>query len=170
MRARGFTLIEVLVALLVVAVGLLAAAGLQARTQALRNHAALATQATLLAVSLAERMAANRTVMAGPDAANPYLQIDVQGAADIPAAPSAACLQGAACDPVALAVQDVQDVLVMAQLLPGARLRVCRDAGSAPSWECDRSALAPAFIKLGWRAGAGTGAVPPMVVLPVERP
>lgn len=57
----GFTLIEVLVAVLVLAIGLLGLAGLQT-TGLHSNHSAyLRTQATLLAYDMADRMRANRT-------------------------------------------------------------------------------------------------------------
>jgi type IV pilus assembly protein PilV len=60
-RQRGMTLIEALVALLVLSIGLLGVAGLQ--LQALRsNHGAhLRSQATILAHDIADRMRANRT-------------------------------------------------------------------------------------------------------------
>lgn len=62
-KQRGLTLIEVLVAVLVLAIGLLGYAGLQA-TSLRYNHGAYAsTQATTLAVDIADRMRAN------PDAA-----------------------------------------------------------------------------------------------------
>ena len=60
-KQGGMTLIEVLVALLVLSIGLLGVAGLQ--WQALRsNHGAhLRSQATILAHDIADRMRANRT-------------------------------------------------------------------------------------------------------------
>ncbi len=56
----GFTLVEILIALLVLSIGLLGLAGLQ--TAGLRaNHSAnLRTQATLLAYDMTDRMRANR--------------------------------------------------------------------------------------------------------------
>ncbi|MCB1915256.1 MAG: type IV pilus modification protein PilV [Rhodocyclaceae bacterium] len=59
-RQRGTSLIEVLVAVLVLAVGLLGVAGMQ--VSALRNNQAAYERsvATFLASSIAERMAANR--------------------------------------------------------------------------------------------------------------
>lgn len=63
-RASGFTLIEVLVAILVLSVGLLGLAALQA-TGLRNNHSAtLRTIATLQAYDLADRMRANRTGLA----------------------------------------------------------------------------------------------------------
>lgn len=60
-KETGATLIEVLVAMMVLAIGLLGLAGLQA-TSIQSNHSAYyRSQATLLASDLADRMRANRT-------------------------------------------------------------------------------------------------------------
>ena len=61
-HARGMTLIEALVALVVLSVGLLGVAGMQ--MTALRNNlgAHLRSQATVLAYDITDRMRANRTV------------------------------------------------------------------------------------------------------------
>lgn len=58
-RAQGFTLIEVLVTLLIVAIGLLAAAGLQILSKKAAFDAQQRTTATLLAQDIIERMRAN---------------------------------------------------------------------------------------------------------------
>jgi type IV pilus assembly protein PilV len=57
--ARGFGLIEVLVAALVLAVGLIGLAALQAKGLQIGYSAALYSQATLLAYDIADRMRAN---------------------------------------------------------------------------------------------------------------
>lgn len=60
-RQNGATLIEVLIAILVLSIGLLGLAGLQV-TSVQSNHSAYQrSQATLLAYDLADRMRANRT-------------------------------------------------------------------------------------------------------------
>ncbi len=60
-KEAGATLIEVLIAMVVLAIGLLGLAGLQA-TSIQSNHSAYyRSQATLLASDLADRMRANRT-------------------------------------------------------------------------------------------------------------
>lgn len=59
-RARGVTLIEVLVALVIVAVGLLGLAGLQVRGLSIQKDAHGRAIATQLALDLADRMRANR--------------------------------------------------------------------------------------------------------------
>lgn len=64
--ARGFSLIEVLIALLVLAVGLLGLAFLQAAGLRFNNDSYMRSQATLLAYDLVDRMRANRkAAMAG---------------------------------------------------------------------------------------------------------
>ncbi|HUF71504.1 MAG TPA: type IV pilus modification protein PilV [Gammaproteobacteria bacterium] len=59
-KARGFSLLEVLVALLVLSIGLLGLASLQATTSRFNYGAYLRSQATTLAYDMADRMRANR--------------------------------------------------------------------------------------------------------------
>lgn len=59
-RARGFTLIESLVALLVLSIGLLGIAAMQLASLQANNGAFQRTQATFLAQDIADRMRANR--------------------------------------------------------------------------------------------------------------
>lgn len=60
-RAKGFSLLEVLISIAILSIGLLGLAGLQV-TSARNNHSAyLRSQATLLAYDIADRMRANRT-------------------------------------------------------------------------------------------------------------
>jgi type IV pilus assembly protein PilV len=58
--AAGFTLVEVLVALAVLAIGLLGAAALAVDTVQMQNRAALRAQAQRLSADLAERLRSNR--------------------------------------------------------------------------------------------------------------
>jgi len=60
LRAAGFTLIEVLVALLVLSIGLLGLAALQSTTLQFNQSAYLRSQATNLAYDVIDRMRANR--------------------------------------------------------------------------------------------------------------
>lgn len=165
---RGFTLIEVLVALCVVSIGLGGAALLHVRSQRAALDAARLLDAVQLAASLGERMRANPAAMALDDALNPYLQLDFD-AADGPVDDATAdCYADAGCTPDALARFDLREtMLAVAGGFPGGRIVACRDGG-ALAWECDGLAGAPIVIKLGWRGA--DGAALPMVVLPVGLP
>lgn len=57
---EGFTLLEVLVAVMVLAIGLLGLAGLQATAVRFNSSAYLRSQATILAYDITDRMRANR--------------------------------------------------------------------------------------------------------------
>lgn len=59
-RSDGFTLLEVLIALLVLSVGLLGIAGLQLTSLRSNHSAYLRSQATILAYDILDRMRANR--------------------------------------------------------------------------------------------------------------
>jgi type IV pilus assembly protein PilV len=63
--ARGFSLLEALVALVILSVGLLGIAGLQARGLLNNVNANFRTQAVFLADDLADRMRANKRAMTG---------------------------------------------------------------------------------------------------------
>lgn len=60
-RAKGSTLLEVLVSIVVLSIGLLGLAGLQATSMKSNHSAYMRSQATLLAYDLADRMRAART-------------------------------------------------------------------------------------------------------------
>jgi len=60
-RSHGFSLIEVLVSVLILAIGLLGLAGLQLNSMRNNHSAYLRTQATILSAEISDRMRANRT-------------------------------------------------------------------------------------------------------------
>lgn len=166
----GFTLIEVLVALFVLALGVVGAGASQLVAQRTRQHASLASEAALLAGALAARMQANAPVAALPDAANPYLSFEYEAAGGSPAAGGGACFGNAGCDPLALAAFDLHETrLVLVQRFPGGRIAVCRDdapwddARQRYRWDCSGSAGAPVLVKIGWH-GAGDAPAQVLVV------
>ena len=119
-RAAGFSLIEALVALVVLSVGLLGIAALYVTSVSTGRTASLRTQAVLLAADLADRIRANRT--GGPtydDALSPAGAIN------------ASCLQGGGgCTPTQMANEDKAEWLALvAARLPGATPTVTVVAG-----------------------------------------
>ena len=142
----GFTLIEVLVSIVLVALGLIGLAGLQARTLAEAANSGHRSLATQQAANLSDAIRANR------EAFN-------SGGFDItaPASPTVAsgCLGAAGCT----AAQMAAATLRMwnndnARVLPGGIGTVCIDAtphdGTPTAFACDGVAGAPYVIKVWW--------------------
>lgn len=179
----GFTLLEVLVAIVVLSFGVLGVVGLQAA--ALQSNKESRYQATAVRLSreLAELMRGNKDLAIVTTAANnPYL-VDFDGTlpSDV-----ADCVTGACDSPLKVAQFNIREWLArVASDLPGARVRVCFDetpytAAGLAEWNCSDSG-GVAVVKIGWtrqstNAGAGGGAsnpsgleyaVRPTVVLPL---
>lgn len=121
---RGFTLLEVLIALLVLAIGLLGLAGLH--TTALRSvqMSFIRTQATLLAGDISDRMRAN---VPGLAAENRYYLIDTATAP----VTSADCAV-TRCSPRDMANFDLAAWRTAVGHLPGGKSRITRTIGAAP--------------------------------------
>ncbi|MHB1141383.1 MAG: type IV pilus modification protein PilV [Sulfuricaulis sp.] len=94
--ARGFTMVEVLVSMLILAIGLLGLAGLQASGLRYSGNSALRTQALLLSQDISERMRANPT---GVSASNYEVTT-------LPTSYTTDC-GAATCTPAALATYDL---------------------------------------------------------------
>jgi len=58
--SQGFTLMEILISIVIIAIGLLGMVGLQVTTLKNNNNSSMRTQATFLAEGMADRMRANR--------------------------------------------------------------------------------------------------------------
>ncbi|HET7586676.1 MAG TPA: type IV pilus modification protein PilV [Gammaproteobacteria bacterium] len=66
-RSSGFTLVEILIALVILSVGLLGLAGLQTSSLRAGNDAYLRTQANMLAYSIIDRMRSNMLAVTSGD-------------------------------------------------------------------------------------------------------
>ena len=66
-KSRGFTLLEILIAVGVLSIGLLGIAGLQALGQRSNHSAYLRSQATALAYDMIDRMRANKAGVQASD-------------------------------------------------------------------------------------------------------
>lgn len=158
--AGGSSLVEVLVSLLLLALGLLGASILQLHSLRARHESALLSAGVQLAAGMAERMRANSVLMNGPDAGNPYLNVAYAAADGAEAGGGAPdCFGAAACSAAELAQFDIAEWKQrLHAALPGARLHICRDAPAWDAaaqglhWACSGGKGAPIVIKLGWRA------------------
>lgn len=151
---RGFTLVEVLVALFVLAVGVIGAAAAQTMAAKTRHASFQLSAAVAQANALAERMATNPVQLALPDTDNVYLQ----AAGDPWHCPGA-------CTPAQLGATERDDAAALAaRSFPGGQVRVCRDNLPTPlAWDCVGGPGAPLVVKIGWRAPD----FGPMVAVPV---
>lgn len=156
----GTSLVEVLVALLLLAVGLLGASSLHLASLRARHESALLSTAAQLLSGVAERMRAHCGL---PDADNPYLGLDVRldehVSPDTGEGSSSTCFGTAACNSAQLAQFDIAEwKQQLHAALPGARLLICRDlaawdtAAHGLHWSCSGGSGAPIVIKLGWRS------------------
>lgn len=155
----GSSLVEILVTLVLLSLGLLGASKMHIASLRAQHESSLATRATQLAASMAERLRANHVIMAAADADNPYLDVDYQAAGAVSETGGAlACFGAVNCSAAQLAQFDLDEWREQLRTaLPGARLRICRDlpnmdaAASGASWACSAASHAPVVIKLGWR-------------------
>lgn len=156
-RARGFTMLEVLIAAFVLALGITGGVAMQLAAMRARHEGAMLAQASWLAAGMAERMRANRAQLSLPDSDNRYLSLDYDAMIDgAPALPAVLC-HASACDTTQLAWFDLYEMQAAVRTqLPGGRVLVCRDAalwrGGRLQWPCSAGAGAPLVIKVGWRA------------------
>lgn len=160
---HGFTLPEVLVALLVLSAGILGAAGTQLASLRTHQGSALLSHGARLASTLADRIRAN-------GAQGAYLELDYAAAGGPP--PGARpCYAGAGCSGAELAAFDVDETMqAIYGGFPGGRVRVCRDAAATMDWACSGGAGAPLVIKLGWlqRTADGAWRTSPALALVVD--
>lgn len=177
-REAGFTLIEVLVAVLVLSLGVLGAAGMQAVSLKANREARMQEIGTRLAAELGELVRANHVLARATDSSsNPYL-IDISSTTPDP---DVKCFTSVSCSaPADIARRDVADwTQRAAQLLPGLHAKVCYDAApfdanGRPEWACDGTGDT-LHIKIGWTRAdlnrsthAQDAATTPAVVLPVK--
>ena len=123
MNERGLSMIEVLVALTIVAVGMLGLLGLQARALSVQNDAFHRRQAAELVAQLAERVRANHLgFLAG------RYTLSLDAAAELPPA-TPACI--APCTSAQVAARDLDEWRVeLRRRIPGAAAYLQPDATS----------------------------------------
>jgi type IV pilus assembly protein PilV len=158
--AAGFTLVEVLIATLVLALGLLGGVAMQLHAMRTRYESAQLSRAVQLAADMAERIRANAaqtSAYAGfdYDSTTEAKLARAPAAAVGPAALAGACV-GVSCTPAELAGAELSDLQrAVARQFPTGRARICRDAQMWQArrlrWDCTGGANDPLVIKIGWR-------------------
>ena len=182
LRPRGFTLIEVLVAIVVLSFGVLGVVGMQVAALQSNREARNQSVAVALGRELGDMMRSNKDI-ALLTAANPYL-IDFSG--DVPDY-AVNCYTNTCSTTTQVAEFNVAEWLARVQAaLPGARVVVCYDAApydtttGRPQWGCTAGTGAPAVVKIGWTqkklnssettldlANNGANSARPIVILPL---
>jgi type IV pilus assembly protein PilV len=145
-RDAGFTLIEVLVALIVLVLGVLGAAAMTLNAVRDSKQSSLRSQASALAYEMSDLMRANRNGSA------PLYQEAVFTAGP-PAAKVASCWT-TGCVASDMATNDYYEwnlkLTTTATGLPNGAAVICHDASMANYPSCDNSATAPLVVKLRW--------------------
>ncbi|HZS80276.1 MAG TPA: type IV pilus modification protein PilV [Herbaspirillum sp.] len=149
---RGFTLIEVLIAIAILTLGAGGVAAMQLHALRTARHSSYQTSATQLAVELADIMRANPE--AAHSSVNPYL-FSYQADAQVTATSSLSPCVLHTCDAAAMAHADVAGWQQrLQQSIPLASAVVCRDSHPAMThglrWDCDHAGHAAIIIKIGW--------------------
>jgi len=161
MNQEGFSLTEVLVSVLVLAIGIVGAAGMQLTALRTSRQSMRQSVASELATEMADRIRASGAVLKSGDGDSPFAGIDYSASAE-PVATSMDC-QGsrASCDLSQMARFEIHEwEQRLKTALPKARAKICRDANPWDSamrsykWECDSSTAisgaASLVVKIGW--------------------
>jgi type IV pilus assembly protein PilV len=182
-QAKGFSLVEVLIAVFVLALGVIGAAGLQLAAVRTSQQSGYQTIAVELANELADKMRSSDAQMKLSDSANVFANIKYDSASDSdPTAPTLCYSSSANCNANDLAKADIYEWLVnVKKLLPGGRVLVCRDSApfdtsaKALTWTCTADSNSGLTIKIGWKSKnpdgsfvTSNGVTPPSVALTVE--
>jgi type IV pilus assembly protein PilV len=162
----GFSLLEVLIAILVLSFGMLAMVGLQAGALHSNREARLQSSAVRYGRELADLMRGNKAVAnKTTESENPYLVGNFQGPApDVD--PPGGCMAASCATPEKVATLQITDWLSrVATELPGTRVVVCFDTkpydrDGLPQWTCTGPPNGTVAIKIGWTQQTyGRGAV-----------
>ena len=154
-REGGFTLLEVLISIVVIAFGLLGIAGLQAFALQNNQSAGQRMTTTMLANDMVERVWSSnpnfRPLYHAPAIAS-Y------------ASPDSSCLSVAGCPPAQLVANDLAEWQArIAASLPGGQGIICRDdspddGDTAAAPQCSGAPTDPFVVKIWWVDDRGTTA------------
>ena len=179
-QQSGFSLLEVLIAFIILSLGLLGAVGMQAAAMQSNKETRNQTVATALARELADKMRGNHAIaIKTATADNPYLKAEtiLTGTATF-TAPAENCFSTACSTPTAVATWDMADWQNRLQnALPDPKFVICFDtspfdADGKTQWACSNDGDI-SVLKLAWTNNDTKGklqlssAAVPMVVVPL---
>ena len=182
-RVAGFSLLEVLVAIVVLSFGVLGVVGLQAASLQANKEARNQSAAVRLGRELGDMMRGNKDIAILTGSTNPYLVANFS--ASSPTLPSASedCSTAPCTSTTTVAQFQIRDWLSrVSNELPGVRVVICADSapydGSGiPQWTCTSAPGGMMVVKMGWTrqstnraandASAVDRATVPAVVLPL---
>jgi type IV pilus assembly protein PilV len=160
-KQGGFTLIEVMTSVLVLAIGVIGAAGMQLGALRTAQQSAFQTLALQFASELADKIRATTQEMPS-GSLSPFLDLEYASATDAVPVPDMLCYSRN-CNSEALTKFELYEWKTRIRTrLPGARVKICRDAmpwsqaAAGFTWQCttpaEGAAAAPLVIKLGWKS------------------
>tara|TARA_R110001599_G_scaffold64023_3_gene178842 strand:- start:460945 stop:461532 length:588 start_codon:yes stop_codon:yes gene_type:complete len=156
---NGFSLIEVLVALFVLAVGVIGAVAMQLTALRTTQQTDIRTQALHLASEMADSMSSKPMQILLEEGRLPFL-LNHDEKFDAASTKVGNCfLTDSPCDAEQLAHFNLKEwSLRLQKTVPGGRAHICRDAAiwnkdiDQINWSCDdTSTKSPLFIKIAWR-------------------
>lgn len=156
--AKGLTMIEVLVVLVILSIGLLGVAGLQITSIKQTANSGMQTQAMILAGDLVERIRANReAIVQGNQMTVTMSNYGKAVGADLPATSVASCTSSSGCTPESMADNDLYEwgvsirnsLPVTSDLLKN-NTYICLDSNTADATVCDGLG-STVVIQLAWQ-------------------
>ena len=157
-KALGFTMLEALIAVLIVAVRVLSVANLLLKSYRFTQQASYDAMGQLLAANMADRIRVN----SGQLASDAYV-FDTGAASTVPVSTSFYLSNGstgctdvsAVCANAAVNFDLAEWTSAVRATLPGGRGVICHDnpayaSNSGFSWPCSNSANDPLVVKVGW--------------------
>ena len=176
----GFSLIEVLVAIIILSIGMLGAVGMQAAAMQSNKETRNQSVATSFARELADKMRGNSVVAIKSAAGdNPYLIAETLEGTKAFVAPTENCFTTACSSAAAVATWDMADWKNRVQnALPDPKIRVCFDkapfaADGTAQWACTDDGDIT-VLKMAWTSTSTdgklqftSGNIRPLIIVPL---
>lgn len=162
-RHKGYTLIEVLIALVIMSIGMLGMAGLQMTSLKQNQSAYMRSQATLLAYDIVDRMRANVDAV---DSGDYFAETSTT---------TGSCSSSNGCTDAQMAATDLaQWRTVLATELPSGNGRVCRglnpeaETAGAPTCDSNSDTDLPVVVFVWWNDERTDDAVSTQLAISTE--